>query len=234
MTVVEAPYARRRAFVVIALLAAVLGLGWVASVSPIVAIEHVVVTGTRQLTVEQVVDAGAIRRGDSLVWLRTGHAAAAIRALPYADAVTVTREWPHTVRVVVSERTPVAWFAQGTTAWTTDATGRVLARVQAAPPGLPQLLGLKRTAAPGGWVAPAAGAAAAAALPDSARPTMKSVTNASDGSLTVQTTGGVEVRLGPPVRVAVKVRAAVAVLVALGDRKVAYVDVSVPTNPVAG
>ena len=112
----------------------VLGLGWVASVSPIVAIEHVVVTGTRQLTVEQVVDAGAIRRGDSLVWFRAGHAADAIRALPYADAVTVTREWPHTVRAV-TERAAVAWFAQGTTAFTTDGTGRALARVRpTAPP----------------------------------------------------------------------------------------------------
>jgi hypothetical protein len=45
---------------------------------------------------------------------------------------------------------------------------------------------------------------------------------------------GPEVRLGPPTQVAVKVRAALAVLQASAGTPVAYVDVSVPTNPVAG
>jgi hypothetical protein len=45
---------------------------------------------------------------------------------------------------------------------------------------------------------------------------------------------GVEFRLGRPTVVMTKVRAGVAVLGALDGDAVSYVDVSVPSNPVAG
>jgi len=228
------PYVRRRVAVGLALLALVVGLAWGVTVSPFLTIDHVVVTGTHRLTAAQVDAAGGIHRGDSMFWFRPGQAATAIRALPFVARARVTRSWPHTVRVAVTEREPVAWFAQAGATFTTDATGRVLERVASAPAGLPRLEGLRRTAAPGGWIAPAGGAAAVGMLPALVRAATTTATLARDGSLTLHLVTGVELRLGPPVDVGVKVRAALAVLGALGNRVVSYVDVSVPTNPVAG
>ena len=45
---------------------------------------------------------------------------------------------------------------------------------------------------------------------------------------------GPEIRMGEATQIGVKVRAALAVLGAASDVPVQYVDVSVPTNPVAG
>jgi len=45
---------------------------------------------------------------------------------------------------------------------------------------------------------------------------------------------GPEIRMGEPGGVAVKLRAALAVLNASQNVPVSYIDVSVPTNPVAG
>jgi len=50
----------------------------------------------------------------------------------------------------------------------------------------------------------------------------------------MQLANGAEVRLGDATQLRAKVAAAVAVLGAMGDQPVHYVDVSVPTNPVAG
>ena len=50
----------------------------------------------------------------------------------------------------------------------------------------------------------------------------------------VKLVSGPEVRLGQPNRVRTKLRAAGAVLEALQADPPAYVDVSVPTNPVSG
>jgi cell division protein FtsQ len=234
--VARPPYVRRRLAVAALLLLVVLGLGWVATVSPLLSIDHVVVRGTHQLRTSDVTDAGGIHEGDSLVWFRTGRSAAAIRALPYVDRATVTRSWPHTVRVVVSERVPVAWFTRAGSTYTTDATGRVLARVAAPPTAMPQLVGVHGSDTPGRWISPPAVAAAAAAMPGLARVATQSVRAAPDGTVTLRLRNGVELRLGHPDRIAVKVRAALAVLGALADshRAVGYVDVSVPTNPVAG
>jgi hypothetical protein len=96
----------------------------------------------------------------------------------------VTKQWPATLSISVVTRTPVAVVARavpaealpGTPAtsspgWATvDATGRVLATVQAAP-GLPVLQGLGEVPAPGQWLASSPGPAALRpGRPDPERP----------------------------------------------------------------
>jgi len=210
------------------------GLAFGAAASPLLAIDRVVVRGTRHTTPAQVVAAGGVRRGDSLVWFDAGRAASGIRALPYVATARVTREWPHTVRVVVSERVAAAWFEARGGRYLIDGSGRVLAPVTTPPAGLPKILGVTRAARPGGVIRPTSGARAAAALPLLARLATASVTVARDGNVSIQLTSGVEVRLGEPSAIPVKVRAALAVLADLGTTPTHYVDVSAPTNPVAG
>jgi cell division protein FtsQ len=56
----------------------------------------------------------------------------------------------------------------------------------------------------------------------------------TDTGVTIQLADGPEIRMGDANRVAVKLRAALAVIAASEGTDVHYVDVSVPTNPVAG
>ena len=57
---------------------------------------------------------------------------------------------------------------------------------------------------------------------------------ATDQGVVLHLASGPEVRMGPATRIKVKIRAALAVLDASQGVTVSYVDVSVPTNPVAG
>src|SRR5205807_5701300 len=81
-----------------------------------------------------------------------------------------TREWPSTVRVVVTERSPVAVAPADGGGWATvDATGRILAVTLPRDPDLPLVSGLPPAGKPGHRLGPeAAGdlAVAAALRPD--------------------------------------------------------------------
>ena len=144
---------------------AVLGIvAWGVSVSPLLDVDHVQVRGLGRLTAAQVQDAGGIHAGDSIVWLDETRIVRDIEALPYVERAKVVREWPDTVRIVVSERQPAAWIDAPAGKAVVDGTGRVL-EVGADPPaGLPQLLGTKLVPPVGGTVAPLDGARVAGGL----------------------------------------------------------------------
>ena len=114
-----------------------------------------------------------------------------------------------------------------------DGTGRVLARADAPPPGLPELVGVADLAGPGGHVRPATLPATAAALGPDLGPRATSVL-LNDGAVTVQVGGGPQLRFGAPTQVTAKARVAAAVLAALGGTPVSYIDVTVPAAPVSG
>ncbi len=226
---------RRRLRVVIAAGAVlvVLALAWGVSVSPILDVDHVTVRGLDHLTAAAVTDAGHIHRGDAMAWLDSGQAVRGIEALPFVGRATVTREWPGTVRITVVERRPVGWIEGPGGKVVVDGTGRVLESVASPPPGLPQLVGTKLVPVPGATVVPVAGARVASGLRGLAAGGTRTV-SVTDAGVTLQLVAGPEIRMGEPTQVAVKLRAALAVLGASGGTEVHYVDVSVPTNPVAG
>jgi hypothetical protein len=133
----------------------------------------------------------------------------------------------------VHERTPAAWVEAPGGKALVDGTGRVLELAEASPPGVPQLIGAKVVPAPGGTVDAIGAARVAGALHGLVAAGTASVDATPDG-VVLHLTSGPEVRMGEPTQVAVKLRAATAVLAALDGQPVGYVDVSVPTNPVTG
>ncbi len=140
------------------------------------------------------------------------------------------------MRIRVVERRPVAWVeggGGGGNKVVVDGTGRVLESVRAAPPGMPQLLGSGTVPGPGATIASTGGARVAAGLTGLAAAGTRSVT-ASRAGVAIQLLSGPEIRMGDATQVGVKLRAALAVLAASQGTPVAYVDVSVPTNPVSG
>lgn len=82
-------------------------LGWVVLASSLLAVQKVVVTGETRLTAAQVVQAAQVADGTPLAKVDTGAVARRIRALGPVAEVSVTRGWPHSLRVKVVERVPV-------------------------------------------------------------------------------------------------------------------------------
>jgi cell division protein FtsQ len=227
------PQRRRRLFVVVLALAVLLTAAWGVSKSPLLAVDHVRVRGVQHLTAPEIEDAARVHTGDAMVWIDTGNAVAGIEALPYVASATLTREWPHTVRIVVRERRPAAWVAGPSSKALVDGTGRVLETVDQPPSGMPELLGAHVVPPPGGRVDALDAAKVAGALHGIAAAGTKSV-ETTDHGVVLHLLSGVEIRMGEPNDIDVKVRAALAVLGASAGAPVSYVDVSVPTNPVRG
>ena len=215
---------------VVTLLAAV---AWGVSVSPLLDVDHVRVRGLDHLTAAEVESAADVHLGDAMVWLDPDRATSELEALPYVGQARVTREWPGTVRITVHERRPAAWVESAGVKALVDGSGRVLETVDAPPAGLPQLLGTKVVPPVGGTIAPVDGARVAGGLSGFAAGGTASV-EVTDHGVLLHLVAGPEIRMGEATQIGVKVRAALAVLGASSDVSVQYVDVSVPTNPVAG
>ena len=223
---------RLRILVVLASVVLLAVAAWVVVASPILDVDRVEVSGSTRLTSADVAAASGISTGDPMVWLDGGAAERRIAVLPWIESAHVEREWPGTVKISVTEREPVAWVDTGSGPALVDGTGRVLAGVRTAPTGLPQIVGPTRVPPAGAAIAPLAGARVAGGLVGYARLGTKTITVTPRGVVLVLANGA-EVRMGSPAHVMTKVAAARAVLDAVGVQ-VAYVDVSVPSNPVAG
>jgi cell division protein FtsQ len=224
---------RRRLLVTGIALAVLLAVAYGVAASPLLAVDRVQIRGLDRLTASDIENAGGVHDGDAMVWIDTSGAVQGIEALPYVREASLTREWPHTVRITVRERTPSAWVDAASGKALVDGTGRVLELVDAAPAHMPQLLGAKLVPPPGGTVDAVGAARVAGALHGLAALGTASVA-ATDHGVVLKLASGPEIRMGEPSRIAVKLRAGFAVLAACDGKAVEYVDVSVPTNPVAG
>jgi cell division protein FtsQ len=220
--------------VLAAVLAVLAAAAYGISRSPLLAVDTVTVRGTAHLTAAQVQAAAGVHDGDAMVWIDTATAVAGMEALPYVRDARIEREWPHTVRLTVHERTPAAWIDGPGAKAVVDGTGRVLEVVDAPPAGMPQLVGARVVPPPGGRADAVAAARVAGTLTRLAVTGVASVATTPDQGVVVQMAAGPQLRLGRATQIAVKLRAALAVLANTQDAPPAYVDVSVPTNPVAG
>ncbi len=107
--------------------------------TPAFGVRAVEVSGTEELTGDQVRAIAAVEDGTPLVRLDTDEVAARVRQLPRVGSVEVRRSFPGTVEIAVSERTPVAVVVAGDGAHLLDAGGLDYGVLKVAPPGLPRL-----------------------------------------------------------------------------------------------
>jgi cell division protein FtsQ len=223
---------RLRVVVVVVCVVAALALAWGVTKSPLFGVDKIVVRGNSHASTAEVEQASGVHDGDSLVWLHPGDVAERVERSPWVRTADVRRDWPRTLVITVTERSPVAWVADGSGAWLVDTTGRVLVHADAPPATLPQLLGVHGGSQPGASVSPSAGAGIAAVY----GPYEAAIAHVEmrGGDAFVVLRSGIEIRMGPPTQVRAKLAAANAVITALGATPPTYVDVSVPTNPVAG
>jgi cell division protein FtsQ len=105
---------RLRRFLVSALaVVVVVTLAWLVWFSNVLAVQKVSIDGLTTLKVAQVRSQAAVRLGEPLARVNTARIESRVAMMERVERVDVTRHWPHTLRIHVVERTPVAWTRSG-------------------------------------------------------------------------------------------------------------------------
>ncbi len=94
--------------------------------APLFTIETIDVEGVSQLTVEEVQALAAVPEDATLLRYPGGDIVERLESDPWIESVTVTRDFPDTLLIRVTERTPVALVDTGEKFWVVDASGMVL------------------------------------------------------------------------------------------------------------
>lgn len=115
------------------------GVAWVLLVSSLFDARTVAVAGTRELPADVVQTVAAVPLGTPMLRLDTTAIERRVAAVPRVASVQVRRSVDGTVRIEVTERTPVAVVRRGNGVHLVDTTGTDYAAVLAEPPGLPEL-----------------------------------------------------------------------------------------------
>lgn len=88
-------------------LALIVGTACLVTFSSLFATTEVSVSGAAMLSADQVRGVANVELGLPLVRQDTGAISVAVSGLKPVRSVTVTRSWPHTVKIAVTERTPL-------------------------------------------------------------------------------------------------------------------------------
>lgn len=176
-------------------------------------------------------------QGTSLLKLDVAAARRAVEALPTVESATFDRAFPHTLRVFVTPERPVAVVRQGATSYLVSARGRVVAKVdRRARPGLARIWVKRDVHLTPGALAEGDLAVAidtVAPLARSRFPARVTSVTTKGGELTLRLRSGLQLLLGEPADVRLKLAVAARVLPLVGG-DTGYLDVSVPERPVAG
>jgi cell division protein FtsQ len=166
--------------------------------------------------------------GRSLVGIDASSVEQRVEALPVVRSATVDRGFPHTLRVRVVPELPVAVLRRGADSFLVSARGRVIAPVgRGTHRELPRI-----------WLPPATDIARSlAAFVGSGFSGRVMFVRALDGQITLGLRGGLEIGLGVPVDLRLKIAIAHAIVPSLALPSAGgptYLDISVPERPVAG
>jgi cell division protein FtsQ len=179
--------------------------------------------------------------GTSLLALKSSAIVARLEDLPLVRSASYDRDFPHTLRIRIIPEQPVAVLRSGAASWLISARARVIAVVESGTRrGVPRIwLPAGFEVSPGSFLADEAAAAARAlrAFVSSGFANRVTWARIRNGELTLGTYSGLELRLGAPVDLPLKIAVAQKIALTLAPPSQggpAYLDVSVPERPVAG
>jgi cell division protein FtsQ len=210
----------------------------VARETPLFALRSVEVRGAEGQVARQVDSALEPLHGSTLVSLDGAEVVGRVEALPTVVSARYDRAFPHGLVVTVVPEHAVAVLRQGSDSWLLSARGRVMASVERrAGPALPRVWVDRGVTVEVGALLDGKPAAVAPALSLLERSRLAGrVTNArlDGGRLTLVLRSGIELLLGRPVDVALKLAVAARVLQEAGGTPVGgYLDLVVPDRPLA-
>jgi cell division septal protein FtsQ len=179
--------------------------------------------------------------GTSLLQLDGTDVVGTLEGVPSVYRASYDRDFPHTLRVQIVPEQPVAVLRRGTGSWVVSARGRVIASIRRGVlPLLPRIWLGRANVEVGHLLTDASGALASRVLRSfrgAGFGARIAFVKATGGRIVVALRGGLELRLGPPVDVPLKLAVAQSILPTLaapaagGPR---YLDLAVPERPVAG
>jgi cell division septal protein FtsQ len=180
--------------------------------------------------------------GHSLVALKAASVEERVDGISSVRTSVVDRAFPHTLRIHIVPEVPVAVLRRGAESWLVSARGRVIGSVdRGTHPKLPRIwLPVRTELSKGSFLSDAPGALAARSLSafvGSGFPGRVSFVRALDGEITLGLRGGLEIQLGPPVDLRLKIAIARGILPLLALPSHGgpdYLDITVPERPVAG
>lgn len=231
-----------RASVVVglALFACAAGAYAVARETPLFAVAGVQVRGATPAVQRQIAAALGGQVGTSLLKIDGGLVERRLADVPWVAATSFDRAFPHTLVVTVRPERPVAVLRRGAKSWLVSARGRVLEELpRGAHRALPRIWigGEARAPTVGAYLADPQGGTAARALAPLASvhfPARVAAVTTGEDELTLVLRSGIELRLGDPGDLRLKLAVARRVLAMLPAAAAgSYVDVSVPERPVA-
>jgi cell division protein FtsQ len=214
----------------------VLGGGYAAARdTSVFAIRSIDVRGASPAVAAQVRTALAPLLGRHLVGLDGGAVEQRVEQLPWVARASYDRAFPHTLRVTVVSERPVAVLRRGGAAWLVSTRGRVLGAIHTDSHGALPRIWVARNAAvrPGGLLTDGRGALAARSLALAAGfPYRIRTASSLPGSLTFVLASGLELRLGDPADLRLKLAVARRVMHQLPSGAT-YIDLARPSRPVS-
>lgn len=219
-----------------------LGLYGLARETSLFAVRTIAVEGGSPAVSAEVRTALHAYEGRSLVGTGADAVEQRVEALAAVRSAVVDRAFPHTLRIRVVPEVPVAVLRRAGDSWLVSARGRVIRTIpRGTLPTLPRIwLPSATELQEGAFLADAPGALAArslTALVGSGFPDRISFVRALDGAITLGLRGGLEIQLGPPVDLRLKIAIARGILPLLALPRAGgpdYLDLTVPERPVAG
>jgi len=212
-------------------LAALFGLSY----TPLFSVSRVDVDGAVEIDptlLQSVIDN---TKGSSIVWLDLASVRARLEADPWVRKVRVSRDWPHTIRIELVERRPVASFAgPDGQVRVVDGDGRVLAVLSGLPIDYPFMAVNAPNLDAGSDAPPAvlAGIAVANVLPDELRSHIKQLDVSDSGEVKIELNPSGTVLIGPPSELRDKLVTLLTVLHKCGSGPPpATIDLQVPSKP---
>ncbi|MBE8524349.1 FtsQ-type POTRA domain-containing protein [Amycolatopsis sp. H6(2020)] len=132
----------RRRWVALLSVLTVVALVYLLFFSSMLGVRDVSVSGSRTVPADQIRTVAAVPADKPMLRLSTDEIRDRVAAMPGIATVEVSRSWPNTVEITVTERTAIAFFDSGPGGdgvHLVDGGGVVFKTVAARPPGLPEL-----------------------------------------------------------------------------------------------
>ncbi|PXY51732.1 cell division protein FtsQ, partial [Virgibacillus profundi] len=115
------------------------GLGYILFFTSTVGAKTVQVVGARELPEEQILALAAVPDQRSMLRLDADEIRDRVLTLPGIATAAVSRSWPTTLRIEITERTPIGFFNGGNGFHLVDDAGTDFKTVPERPQGLPEL-----------------------------------------------------------------------------------------------
>lgn len=206
------------------LVAGVLTAGWLIFFSSVLSVQEVEVKGNSLLSDQRLARIAAVPDGDQLALVDLAAAERRVETLSEVKDADVTRSWPDTVLVSVTERTAVAVVELGGRLQGLDADGIVFRDYGRAPRGMPRVRPQTST----GTDALKEAATVVSALPDDLVARVDHVEVQTIDQITLVLRDGREVRWGSAAESSLKATVLAELLIV---QQAKVYDVSVPGSP---